>query len=240
MPVQTTALIDAASRPYRAAGRFAFHFARAKLRHDPVFLAVLRSGRIPDRARLLDLGCGQGLLEALLLAARERFDAGHWICPWPAPPAQLQLHGIEAQPRAAQRARKALGQRVTIESADLCAAALPQADVVVLIDVLHYLHTDDQVSLLLRIEQALRGGGLLVTRVADASAGWRFRLSRASDHVGALLTGRGLPQHHHRSIGQWLDLLASLGFDARLDIGSARQSFANVLIWAKAPGTGKA
>lgn len=240
MPVQTAALIDAASRPYRAAGRFALHFARAKLRHDPVFFAVLRSGRIPDRARLLDLGCGQAVLSALLLAARDCFDAGNWNFPWPAPPAQLQLHGIEAEPRAAQRARKALGQRVTIESVDLRAATLPQADVVVLIDVLHYLHADDQVSLLLRVAQALRGGGLLVMRVADATAGWRFRLSGAGDHLGALLTGRGLPQHHHRSIGQWLDLLASLGFDARLDIGVPKQSFANVLIWAKAPGTGKA
>jgi SAM-dependent methyltransferase len=63
-------LIDAASAPYRAAGRFAWHFARGKLRGDPVFAALLAQGLLAGRARVLDLGCGQGLLAAWLLAAR--------------------------------------------------------------------------------------------------------------------------------------------------------------------------
>lgn len=240
MPAQTGALIDAASRPYLAAGRYAYHFARGKLRHDPVFLALLRSGRIPDRARLLDLGCGQALLSALLLAARERFDAGDWPWPWPAPPSQLQLHGIEAEPGAAQRAQLALGQRVTVLNADLREATLPEADVVVLIDVLHYLEAQAQVALLERVAHSLRSGGLLVMRVADISAGWRFHASAAADRFGALLTARGLPRQHHRPIGQWLHLLDGLGFEASFETHAAAKPFAGVLLWAQARGGRKA
>ena len=34
-------LLDRASAPYRGAGRFAWHFARGKLGHDPVFRHLL-------------------------------------------------------------------------------------------------------------------------------------------------------------------------------------------------------
>ena len=91
------ALCAEASRPYRTAGRFPYHFARCKLRFDPVFLTVVRRGLIPDRARVIDLGCGQALLASVLLAARRQFETGLWPDDWPAPPANLLLHGIEFQ-----------------------------------------------------------------------------------------------------------------------------------------------
>ncbi|MGI4846902.1 MAG: methyltransferase domain-containing protein [Janthinobacterium lividum] len=62
-------LVAAAAAPYRQAGRFAWHFARGKLAGDPVFAALLEHGLLCGRARILDIGCGQGLLAALLLAA---------------------------------------------------------------------------------------------------------------------------------------------------------------------------
>ena len=171
---QVDALIDAASRPYLAASHYAYHSVRGKLRHDPVFLALLHSGRIPDRARILDLGCGHAVLFSLLLAARERFEAGLWPDGWFCPPSELQLRGIESHPRVAQRAQIALDGRATIDVLDLRSSPLPEADVVVLIDVLHYLSVDIQESLLESIARSLRDGGLLILRVADISAGWRF------------------------------------------------------------------
>lgn len=234
------ALIDAASKPYLAAGRYAYHFARGKLRHDPVFMALLRSGRIPDRARVLDLGCGQAILASLMLAAHTRFEAGLWPAGWVAPPSALELHGIESGRRAAQRAHITLSDRATILTADLRDAPLPEADVVLLIDVLHYLETGAQVSLLERVAQSLCGGGLLILRVADISAGWRFHVGNAADHFGSLLTARAMPKHCHRPIDDWLHLLDTLGFEPSVEPNAAGKSFANVLVWATAPAIGQA
>jgi len=91
-----------------------------------------------------------------------------------------------------------------------CAAA--GSDVVVLIDVLHYLTADAQVALLKRIAQSLRGGGLLVLRVADISAGWRFYLGKAADRMGSLLTAKGMQAHHHRPIDEWCICSAAWDF----------------------------
>ena len=194
MHSEVDALIDAAARPYLAAGRYAYHFARSKLKHDPVFFSLLRTGRIPDQARVLDLGCGHAVLASLMLAAQARFESGRWPPGWAAPPSQLLLHGIEYERRTVRRAQLTLGDRVAIRTGDLRNAALPEADFVVMIDVLHYLEADMQISLLERVAQSLRGGGHLVLRVADISAGWRFQLGKAADRFGSLLSARGLPK----------------------------------------------
>ncbi|HVQ02975.1 MAG TPA: methyltransferase type 11, partial [Burkholderiaceae bacterium] len=53
---------------YRGSSRFAWHFARGKLGRDPVFRALIERGSIAAHARVLDIGCGQGLLASLLAA----------------------------------------------------------------------------------------------------------------------------------------------------------------------------
>ncbi len=233
MRAETGALIAAASRPYLAGGLSSYCFVRAKLTHDPVFLALLRSGRLPDRARVLDLGCNHAIFAALVLAARERFERGLWPSSWAAPPGNLQLHGIEFERRIAQRARLALGERATIQVADLRDAPLPQADVVMLIDVLHYLDKPEQLSLLERIAHCLHENGLLVLRVADSAAGWRFEFGKAGDRLGALPSIRAFAKQHHRPLQEWLEVLHSLGFQPSVEPGAGR-SFANALVWAQA------
>lgn len=232
MHAEVDALIDAATRPYRTAGLYAYFFARGKLRHDPVFFSLLRTGRIPDRARVLDLGCGHAVLASLMLAAQAQFESGRWPSGWAAPPSQLQLQGVESERRAAKRAQIALGNRATIRTADLRDAPLPEADVVVMIDVLHYLETQAQVSLLARVAHSLRGGGVLILRVADVSAGWRFHAGKAADRLGSLMT-LAMPSHYHRPIDEWLRLLDNVGFESNVESGSPEKSFANVMVWAK-------
>jgi 2-polyprenyl-3-methyl-5-hydroxy-6-metoxy-1,4-benzoquinol methylase len=55
----TGARIDAASELYWSTDLFAYYRARGKLRGDPAFTGILR-----ESERILDLGCGQGLLAA--------------------------------------------------------------------------------------------------------------------------------------------------------------------------------
>jgi hypothetical protein len=48
MEPEVRALWSAASRPFLTAGRYPYHFARNKLRFDPVFVTLLRvAARFP-------------------------------------------------------------------------------------------------------------------------------------------------------------------------------------------------
>ncbi|SAK78289.1 class I SAM-dependent methyltransferase [Caballeronia ptereochthonis] len=213
-----TALIETASRPYRAAGRFAWHFASAKLRHDPFFAHILAHGLIPDGARILDLGSGQGLLAAWLIGAHawHRDSAERaWPARWPAPPAPRSLHGIDLTRRDVDRARIALKEheaRIRFVCDDIRVAPFPQADVVVACDVLHYVDADAQEAVLRRVRSSLAPDGVLLLRVSDCTAGWRAALDRAVDFgVQVARSGRtsGLTC---RSESQWLALLDALRF----------------------------
>jgi SAM-dependent methyltransferase len=232
------ALCAAASRPYRAAGRFPYHYARSKLRFDAVFLTILQRKLIPDDARLLDLGCGQALLAAVLLAASHQFATGVWPSGWPSPPANPILHGIELDDLA-QWGRIALGENVRIETGDISLTALPCADVIVLLDVLHYLDANAQVQLLEKIARSLPRGGRLLMRVADASAGSAFHLTRLLDRLGTLTrSGRlrsRLPRLTFRTVLQWTALLRELGFRVAVQPGDGRGPNANVLLHARLP-----
>ncbi len=144
-----------AAERYRAAGRFAYYFARGKLGGDPVFTALLARGLIPEGARLLDLGCGQGLLAAWLDAARASHQAGNWPDTWPAPPRLRAFRGIELMPRDVERARRALGALARIECADIRSAEYGAADVVTILDVLHYMNPTSQEQVLRRVRAAI-------------------------------------------------------------------------------------
>lgn len=232
MESEARLLLKAASRPYLDAGLHPYFFARGKLAIDPIFLALLRTGAIPDGARILDLGCGQALLAALLVAARTQYEQGTWPDGWPPPPAPAELHGIDIDSRSTAWARKALGNRVSVQTADLRTALLPDADVVLLLDVLHYLDEPEQLALMDKVAHALRGGGRLLLRVADAESGWRFRLTRMVDHSTLWMRGRVTAGFFCRTIAEWSELLMRHGFRIERQPMSQGTPFANVLLTA--------
>ena len=227
------ALFDAVVRRYAPAGRFAVGFARGKLRHDPVFAALLWRGLVPDGARLLDLGCGQGVLLALLVAAREQYRAGHWSAGWPAPPSRLTLRGIECAPADVRRARLALGPEAEIEAADLRVARLAPSDVIALLDVVHCLDEPAQEHLFAAVADALPPRGLFLMRVGDVTAGIPARLTWIVDHLVTLVRGGGWHRFHCRTIPQWVAALERLGFSVDAEPKSERTPFANVLLVAR-------
>lgn len=233
METAVHALLNASARPYLRGGPYPYFFAQGKLRMDPIFRAILRSGSIPDGARLLDLGCGQYLLAAILLAARAQHQAGSWPRDWPPPPQPATLTGIEKDPNCAKWARKALGTRVQVHTADLRDVELPDADIVALFDVLHYLDQAEQLVLLDKIAHALREGGTMLMRVADTQAGWRFRLTRIVDHSTILMGGRLSARFFCRTIGDWTRLLARFGFRIEHQPMSQGTPFANILLTAR-------
>ena len=229
-------LIDAAASLYRSAGKFAFHFAFGKLRHDPVFRAVLKSGLVKNGMTVLDLGCGQGLLLAWLRCAERQYQRGVWPSDWPTPALGLELHGIEWRESEVAIARKALGSSATIESTDLGSADIPHADVITLFDVLHYLHAYAQEDLIKRIAGAISPGGLLLVREADAAAGFSYRITHLAERIAALGRGHFNQRFHFRSRAEWNKLFTENSFVIETMPMSGGTPFANVLWVARRVG----
>ena len=228
-------LIDRAAAPYRAAGRFAWHFARGKLGGDPVFAGFLEHGLIPDHARILDIGCGQGLLASWLLAAQALHaeDKNHWPAHWPPPPNLQSIHGIEVMPRNVQRARQALGRAATFAAGDMCKADFGHADVAVILDVLQYVDGAAQDDVLQRVRQALAPGGMLLLRVGDAGGGLPFRCSLWVDRVVGYVRGHRNMRLRCRTVTAWCGTLVALGFTVRTLPMHRGTPFANVLLIAR-------
>jgi SAM-dependent methyltransferase len=227
-------LLDRACAPYRRAGRFAYHFARGKLRADPVFRAILELGLLCGQPRILDLGCGQGLLAAWLRAAAHCHERGAWPAAWPPAPCPQSMRGIELMARVVARARRALGPDCEVLQADIRSARFGSADAVVILDVLHYLGAQSQREVLQRVRAALPPGGLLLLRVGDADGSLRFHLTQWVDKLSLLARGQRALALHCRSIEQWRALLCECGFDSRTEPMSHGTPFANVLLIAHA------
>ena len=225
-------LVDAASRHFRTAGRFAYHFARGKLSGDPVFLALLERGLLPDRARILDLGCGQGLLAAWLLAARQQYDSGEWPVGWPEPGRPGDIRGIDLLASDIRRAAAALPTPARFEQGDMRFVDFAQADVVVIMDALHYVDVAAQNDVLHRVREALPPGGLFLTRVGNAAAGFGFQLSNWVDRSVAFFRGNRLPPLHCRPLPDWIAALEALGFSVETASMNGKLPFANVMLIA--------
>jgi SAM-dependent methyltransferase len=222
-------LLDAAAQPYAAAGRHAFHFARGKLRHDPVYCFLLRRGLLPAGGRLLDVGCGRGLLLSLLRAARSCYRSGRWPSDWPAPPPDLELAGIDLQAEHVRLARGALGEAARLEVRDLRDFEFPPSAAICLFDVLFYLREDEQQDALRRAAGALEDGGLLLMREADAGAGFAHGVTHVSERLLEAFRGRLRTRLHYRRAQEWAGILGSLGLEVAMEPMSEGTPFANVL-----------
>ena len=224
-----------ASAPYRRSGRFAWHFARGKLRFDPVFHHLMAEGLIAPGAQVLDIGCGQGLLASLLHAASTAAGAGQWPREWASAPTGARVTGIELMPRDVARAREAIGDVATFVCGDMRTAAFPSADTVVILDVLHYIPVADQDAVLERVRAALRPGGRLVLRVGDAASRRGFTSSQWVDRIVTSVRGHRQRPKHGRTLEQWMARLAALGFAVSSLPMHAGTPFANILLVGKLP-----
>ena len=231
----TAALIDAASAPYRPTDLFAYYRARGKLRGDPAFTGILREGLLVESERILDLGCGQGLLAAWLFAARSSCDEQpqNWPRHWHAAPRPKSIRGIEVRRRDIQRARDALGRKAEFELADITEAEFGTVDAIVILDVLHYIDYKSQLCVLNRAQAALAPGGVLLLRVADAGSGIGFTIGKYIDQAVMLTSYHRAPRVYCRAMREWLEVLAAAGFHCTAMPMSAGTPFANTLLIAR-------
>jgi len=232
MSASFNSIIDAATLPYARAGRYAYHFVRGKLHYDPVYRAILKNGLLPNEGRLIDLGCGLGILPALLTEARNQHQAGNWNPDWSTPPHNLELHGIELLDWKVETARQALGDRAIVCQGDIRSIELPDCSVAILLDVLLYLNAAEQRQILQRIARTLQPGGTLLLREGDAAGGLRYYVTSFAEHVCCLWRGQGWQALHYRRATEWIALLEQLGFSVDSLPMSQGTPFANVLLRA--------
>jgi SAM-dependent methyltransferase len=219
-------LIGRAAEPFHAGGRFAWKFALGKLFIDPVFRHMLRRGLIPPNARVVDIGCGQGILTSLLRAV----DSAPWPATWAPPPIHARVTGIELMARDVERARAALGPREHFVCGDMRTTPFPDCDIVVILDVLHYVSHAEQDEILNRVLAALSPGGRLLLRVGDAGAASRFAISQWVDHIVTRVRGHRVPPCFGRPLAAWIATLQARGFVVQAQPMSGSMPFANVLL----------
>lgn len=244
-------LLDEAAAPFRAAGQFAYHYARGKLGSDCIFRELLRRGIFlpPEGTKAsaaghhLDLGCGQGSLFAWLLAARRCHERGQWPDDWPAPPRFSSLRGIELMHKDVARAKRAFRQLtdpahplICIEQGDMQQADFGQADVITILDALHYFDPAGQEMVLRRIHAALPAGGLFLTRIGDAGAGLPYHLCNLVDRLVTFVRGHRLSRLYCRPLPEWMALLERIGFTVNAIPMNAGKPFANVMLVCRVPG----
>ncbi|MEQ1636356.1 MAG: class I SAM-dependent methyltransferase [Methylococcales bacterium] len=221
---QYTELVETAARRYWDFGRFVHGFARGKLLHDPVYRAILELNVLPEQGKILDLGCGRGILLALLTTRRQ---LNKDISP------DLVFKGIELRSKDAQIAQVVLGAGADIVNADIRSVVIADCQLVILLDVLLYMREPEQKQVLQRIADALPANGTLIMREADASASLRYLMTWGGERFCALSRGHWLQSYHYRSQHAWVSLLEQLGFTVTTYPMSEGTPFANVLFVAK-------
>ena len=139
-----SSLVAAAADRYLTAGVAAWELPR-QTAHGSGLPADPPRWRLPSRGVLLDLGCGQGYMLALLaegtgvVAARTVARVVATGRPWISN-CMASKHGR----RWLERARKVLDVAATISELDLTTSQLPHCDAILLVDVLHLLSRDAQ------------------------------------------------------------------------------------------------
>ncbi|MCP3140413.1 class I SAM-dependent methyltransferase [Pyxidicoccus xibeiensis] len=191
-----------------AAERFHVH-ARA---FSAPLLAV--ASRVPG-GRVVDIGCGHGLLSALLAVADPR----------------RTVHGVDPDPRKVEWARRALAglPNVTLtegtveETLASDSADVEPFDGAVVCDVLYLLPEDRWPGFLRTVQGLLRPGGRLLLKEVQGDDSWKHRKALAQEWVMVSLLGRtkasgGLAL---KPRGEMTRLLKDAGFAVRevVDLG---------------------
>lgn len=214
--------VERTARRYAGARPRDRYYVLAKLRGDPVARQLTKLGDLGD---VVDVGCGRGQL-ALLLA-----ESGQ----------AKSVVGLDWDARKIATAESAGATRHPPSSAtlsfrveDVRAAAIPEANTVLLIDVLHYLSQEEQEVLLERACAAVRGGGRLIVREADARRTWRAMATRLPERIGVALGFNRGSRICMRTVEEIVRFIEVRGLACTTDSLSEGVPLANTLIVARA------
>ena len=150
-------------------------FVRGRLLTAPL-------GEMADRVagtRVVDVGCGHGVLSALSHAAN----------------AEREVVGIDLDPRKIEWATDSVGRlpRTHFECIDVSALAQREPasfDTVMLVDVLYLLPLEQWPQFLGECRKLLKKNGILLFKEVEADAGWKSKKALLQELVMVKLLGR--------------------------------------------------
>lgn len=166
---------------------------------------------IPQDAHIIDLGCGNGMLDyMLMMLSNKRSVLG----------VDYDEDKIQVAQNNSARKQFAAGQ-VEFESADLNHWEFQKADVYVLADVLHYMPENEQEYVIKQSAARLNAGGMLIIRDADTSLekkhrGTKFSEWQSTKFFGFNKTKDDNKQLYFGTASDRISLLESLGLQVEL------------------------
>lgn len=148
-----------------------YWYSLSKLAMDPLYEGV-RTAFAGDRAPLLDIGCGIGLLAHCLRAH------GH----------DQQYIGVDSDVEKIGIARQAATRSelaaTSFSICDLTQGFPDHCGSIAILDVLQYLEPGAQEQLLANAARRVSADGRLVIRVGLDDGSWRARITRITDRLG--------------------------------------------------------
>lgn len=221
-PAEVAAAIVQASRRFRAAPLTWRWFAFCKYRLDPCYRELAR--RIPEGARVVDLGTGLAMLPIVLAVL----------------PGGRQVVGVDWDLRKLAAGRAAVDglAGVWLALGDARSFSLPGAcDAIAVVDMLHYYEVEDQRRILARCAAALAPGGELFVRESDAArkgpAWWTRGVEALSVRAG---WNRGERRTHFRRASELRADLEGLGLVVSVAQLSGPIHPGNVLLCGRSRG----
>ncbi len=212
IPPEQAGALRRAARRYHDRGRFARHYVASKLRRDPLHADLLTMG--DPLGHVVDIGCGRGQLAALLLEAglADHVTGLDWNRTH-LDQATAALAGLpfEARPRDLETDQ-----------------SVPDADTVILIDVLYQLTTAAQHRLIEAAGQAARR--CLLIRTLDRTLGKRGLFATAMEHLGRRLWPSSGAHVNPLTVLAIVARMTAAGFIVETRPGSRGTPFANVLL----------
>ncbi|WP_156963718.1 methyltransferase domain-containing protein [Muricoccus aerilatus] len=209
-------LIETVSARYAGASRFTRGYVGSKLRRDPSTAAILAlAHRAGGLGHVADLGCGRGQLALALLLSG----------------AASRVTGLDYEAAKVAEARAAsVGLAAGFEQADLTAAAVPDCDTALMVDVLYQLPEAAQGPLLDRMAAAARRR--VVLRLFDPDRGWRSALGLAMERAGRAIRQDGAAVRP-MPVTEVAARLAAAGFRSTVSPCWAGTPLPNVLLVAE-------
>jgi SAM-dependent methyltransferase len=189
-------------------------YLRTKLAFDPIFEQL---ERLPEPlGDVLDLATGRGQVALFL------WELG----------STTSVVGVDWDARKVAVARIAADGDATLRDGDIRSIDLPEADTVLLIDVLHYLPPEEQDALLARAAEAVRPGGRLLVREVDPTRGLKSRVAMLAERIATRTAYNRGATLAFRTPGEIVETLSRLGLDAHVESGR-KNPLANAVIVAE-------